>query len=132
MKTIYKYPLEQSGMFCFIKNIYKDAVPIYVGIAKKQICIWFQVNTDNDKEDRKIHIRGTGQAFTGEEGAYIGTVIMPSNKVWHYYDDAPVWIDPPWMFTESETVELGNWEKEILEDPNKTVFSETTFSLSEN
>lgn len=131
MKTVYRYPLLGSGMFSVIKSIYKGAVPLHVGIAQDQICIWFQINTDNEFEERKIHIRGTGQPFTGEEGAYIGTIITPSNMVWHYFDESLLWDNQPWSFNLSETAELNDWEKEILEDSNP-LFPETTYVPSKN
>ena len=117
MKTIYKYPLFGSGVFSLIDEIPENAVPLYVGVSKGQICVWFQVDTDNKLEQRKILIRGTGQAFTGEEGAYIGTIITPSNRVWHYFDDATKWEDPSWVFTTSEAVDLDAWMKDILTGP---------------
>ena len=120
MKAIYKYPLLGSGMFSTIYPIYENAVPLHVGVARDQICIWFQVDTDNELEERKIHIRGTGQPFTGEEGIYIGTIITPSNTAWHYFDDAPVWKDPSRMASVAEA-----WEKEILEE-SKSMFPQTT------
>jgi hypothetical protein len=37
---------------------------------------------------REFHVRGTGHSLRGNEGKYIGTVVMEYGLVWHVYDEA--------------------------------------------
>jgi hypothetical protein len=86
MKAIWKFPVYSTFM-AHVSGVPKDALPLHVGLQGDITYIWFLVETNNPVETRTIHILATGQSLTGEEGAYIGTVVRPSLTVWHYFDD---------------------------------------------
>ncbi len=89
MRTIWKYQIYGQGYSWTIDNIVAGAIPLYVGLQGGNVFIWFRVETNNPPTQNTIHIRGTGQSFNGEEGAYIGSVQMPGGDVWHYFDELP-------------------------------------------
>ena len=106
MKTIWKYQIYGQGYSYTIDSIVAGAIPIHVGMQDRNVFIWFQVETNNPPSQKTIHIRGTGQSFNGEEGAYIGTIQKPNGSVWHYFDERPT-FDDSYTHTTIEEVLAG-------------------------
>lgn len=132
MTTIYKYPLpvaDRAGAMTL--EVHQGAVPLFLGVANDEICVWFQVKPDAPEVERVIYVRGTGQELSGIEGPYIGSIIQKANRypnkdmVWHYFDQLFDFSKHPWEVSVTETRELEAWEEETLRGVNPA-FPETT------
>lgn len=83
MKTIFKYPLGSIGNNR--KRMPKGARVIHAGYDPNgALCVWAEVETDNEDVDRFFRLIGTGQPL--EDGLkYVGTV-QEGPYMWHIYD----------------------------------------------
>lgn len=84
MRTVHKYPLVLQD-FQTIKVPQLSKVLKVGHDAAGQLCLWAQVNTDNVKEDLRIHIRGTGHPAP-EHADFIDTV-FDEQFVWHIWQE---------------------------------------------
>jgi hypothetical protein len=51
-------------------------------------CMWALIETDAPLTNRRFCIRGTGQAFKGNEGKYIGTFQLRNGDfVFHLFEE---------------------------------------------
>lgn len=86
MNTIYKYPL-------ILQHRQTVKMPLYAKILSVQmqgyqICLWAELDTDDDAGDRTFLIYGTGHEIPEEEEfgrKYIGT-IQQERLVWHIFE----------------------------------------------
>jgi len=83
MKTIYKFPLEITDYSTL--RTHDKAKVMHVGEQGGQLCIWLEVDLTQVVATHGFYIRGTGHVITGEEGQFLGTVLMPNGLVWHIY-----------------------------------------------
>lgn len=90
MKTIYKYGIHHLREEQDIR-VTKGFNPLHVGAQHNVICIWGEVDDDEDEfEHRSIFIVGTGNPLPNEPVRYLGTVqTMGGELIWHIYIDAP-------------------------------------------
>jgi hypothetical protein len=56
------------------------------GRQEEWLCLWAIVNPENDKEERKFVVVGTGHPTPPLE-KYLGTAQMKSGFVWHLFED---------------------------------------------
>ena len=85
MKKIYKYKLNQTEF---------QTIPIpvnglirHLGVQDNDICLWVEIETSCQYEDRTFMIIGTGYDILNNFKSYnyIGTVQI-SHLVWHIYE----------------------------------------------
>lgn len=86
MRTIYKESLIVDDVQ--IIRVPKGAKILKVGLQKGHICVWYECETDNQYEDRKIYMFGTGHEMPDKELRYIGTLILQYDLlVFHFYEE---------------------------------------------
>lgn len=86
METIWKYPL--SGQNPEVISMPSGAVILTVQVQDGTPCLWALVETENEKEDRTLHVVGTGQPFPDAQAAhYVGT-FQVGIFVWHVFEVA--------------------------------------------
>lgn len=79
MRTIYKYVLSGRANTVPVSH----AKPLHVGLdPQRDICIWFDLESDLLQLDSTILLVGTGQRVP--PGKYCGTVVK-DDMVWHVY-----------------------------------------------
>lgn len=61
------------------------AVPLCVAEQHGELCLWAEVDPTAPGLAHTFLIRGTGNPFTGVEGAYLGTAQI-GVFVWHIYE----------------------------------------------
>ncbi len=81
MRKIFKYPIRLTPLQDI--EIPEGAYFLDVQLQEKQICIWAIVDTEREKEQHKIVIRGTGHDVQ-EDIDYLGTV-QQDGYVWHIF-----------------------------------------------
>lgn len=85
MKTIHKQILNIADKQLIRVPIGSNFIS--VGIQWDKICLWYECDPALEKITRIVCIRGTGHELTGEEGCFIGTVIMANDAlVWHVFE----------------------------------------------
>lgn len=84
MKRVYKYEID--------KSIEKISMPfgakiLSAQIQKDKICLWAEVDTENETTQRAFIIFGTGHDinFKNDEISYLATV-QQGIFVWHIYE----------------------------------------------
>ena len=82
MKTIWKYKLIPRSTYI---EIPKGAKFLHLDIQNQDICLWFQVDPENEIEIRSFEIIGTGWEFKDDNLNYIGT-INNGLYIWHIYE----------------------------------------------
>jgi hypothetical protein len=61
------------------------SVPLSVGEQNEALYVWIRVDSDFKETDFTFSIRGTGHRLTGNEGDFLGTVVMSYGLVWHVF-----------------------------------------------
>lgn len=85
MKTIYKYQLDVTDVQTL--HIPKNSKILNIQTQKNTPCIWALIDTDNDIEDRKFAIYGTGNECSSCYEEYIGTFqIENGSLVFHVFE----------------------------------------------
>jgi hypothetical protein len=69
--VVWKYPFEVENEF--IIRMPRGAQVLAVQAQGNEACLWALVNSDNELEDRKFFVRGTGHPIRLSDGHYIGT-----------------------------------------------------------
>ena len=92
MKTIYKYkiePLEGNSNLCKLVQMPKDAVIRTAMTQEYDICVWAEVDTEEDLEDVQFEVFATGQEMKQDIGIdrrYINSVSMENGSlIFHVY-----------------------------------------------
>ena len=94
IKTIYKYLLEVTDYQIIdlpagaeILSVQPQPPPY--GNIQEQLCMWVQIDTQNELEPRRIRIFGTGNSMSYEHQLrFIGTVQMNNHAfVWHVFEN---------------------------------------------
>jgi hypothetical protein len=86
-RAIWKFILDINDTV--VVEMPEHAIPLAVDVQNDALCLWAEVNPDAPLVKREFRIRGTGHALRGNEGKYIGTVVMRNGLlVWHVYDEA--------------------------------------------
>lgn len=84
MRTIWKIELKEAVEE---HKLPKGAKFLYVGNQRECICLWFEVESNNELEPRRFEIAGTGKAQMDVEKTYLGSAIFSNgNFVWHIYE----------------------------------------------
>ena len=83
MRTIHKYLLPIDDTIAV--KMPRAARPMAVAEQDGSLCLWAQVETEDVLTEHLFVIRGTGHPLRGNEGPYIGTVVMSYGLVWHVY-----------------------------------------------
>lgn len=84
MRIIYKYPLDI--LTDNVSTLPKDGKIIHVGRDPNGlICIWLEINPDNELERRSFVLFGTGRPFDDDTLQHVGSV-LDGHFVWHIYE----------------------------------------------
>lgn len=90
MRAVYKYNLVDKN-FSYICTISapKGAEFLYVGNQHEEICVWAEVDTDNEMVDYQFEIFATGEEIKNDMGIdrkYLNSVMLNSGYyVFHIY-----------------------------------------------
>lgn len=84
-RSVWKFPVAIGDTVTVLMP--EHAIPLAVAEQNTILCMWAEVDVDAPLRPREFHIRGTGHPLRGNEGKYIGTVVMWNNLVWHVYDE---------------------------------------------
>ena len=85
MKTIHKYELNDLTDSMHIETHHVDQW-LSVDVQRGQPVVWAVVDTAKLKQVRTIYIRGTGHPMTGEEGHFLGTLLLEGGSlVFHVF-----------------------------------------------
>jgi hypothetical protein len=85
MKTIYKYPLDVLGYVRLMLPV--GAKILTAQVQNNRICLWVEVETENDLDMRRLWILGTGMKFPLDvDLRYIATV-QQGMFVWHVHEE---------------------------------------------
>jgi hypothetical protein len=88
MRTIRKYKLEIQDYP--VVHMPKGAEIIHVDSQKGNSFLWAIVNLEADPAPYCFCLLGTGQAFTGEEGAHIATFLIATGRlIFHLFERVP-------------------------------------------
>lgn len=90
MRTLWKFNLEVTD----IQHVRmpKGAKVRKVGVQRGELCLWVEVDTEAEKEERTFEVIGTGNPMPtdmGIERTYIDSVQMERRGmefVWHVYE----------------------------------------------
>lgn len=87
MKTVWKFVLHPNLKV----HMPVGAKPLYVGVQDNTaLCIWAQVDTTAELEEREFVIAGTGHELPEKTGKYLGTVMFNEGElVFHVFDTTP-------------------------------------------
>jgi DNA-directed RNA polymerase subunit RPC12/RpoP len=84
--VVYKYPLPTDSDFEI--QLPMGAQILTVQAQKGTPCIWAIADTDALLTTRRLCLRGTGHAFKGNEGKYIGTFQLDNGAlVFHVFEE---------------------------------------------
>ena len=84
-KVVWKFSLLAQGEQAV--KMPKGAEVLSAGIQREEAVIWALVDEKSPDTCHTIYIRGTGHAFTGKEGRFIGTLtLMGGTLVYHVFD----------------------------------------------
>jgi hypothetical protein len=87
MKTIWKYRLNEN-LENKVISVPQGAEFLSVQKQGESLCLWYLVNPEALKEERKISIVGTGHTLPESfHGVYLGTVqYAEGSLIWHIFD----------------------------------------------
>lgn len=80
MKTIYKYPLADSGLL----NLPTGAKIVHCDVQRDIPTLWIEVDTVAELEERRFTVYGTGHPI-GDNATHVGTY-FDGPFVWHVYE----------------------------------------------
>ena len=83
MRTIHKYTIARTGMSQI--PVRRGAQLLDVQIQNDAMCIWAEVDTDADYEERAFLVFGTGWEMPMVTMVHIATV-QDGPFVWHVYE----------------------------------------------
>ena len=87
MKTVWKYQF--LVVDDLVVNMPEGAQVLSVQVQGIEPCIWALVDPDAPLVERRLHVRGTGHPFVGNEGRFVGTFQMLRGRfVGHLFEDA--------------------------------------------
>lgn len=86
MKTVWKYVLYQPGL-----NIIKmpaGAEILHIGMQDDRPCAWVFVDSENELQERLIHVFGTGWEMgdVPNNKKHLGTAQTNDSLVWHVFE----------------------------------------------
>jgi len=89
MKVIWKFQVADEDVQTVIMP--RCAAILTVMVQKGIICIWAEVDPDNETVKRTISMYDTGNSLPKNEGIYIGTIMHDKDNsiVSHVYDCGP-------------------------------------------
>lgn len=86
MITIYKYEIRITDRQMVEMPI--GAQLLHAGLDPNGVpCIWAKVRSDNEAEEREIHVYGTGHRMSGQSYNHVGT-FNQNSFVWHVFAPA--------------------------------------------
>jgi len=89
MRKIWKFPVELNSVLDqameFTIDMPDGATLLHVGVQNGQACLWAEINPDAPKKPYLFYSVGTGHGSVPEDGAYLGTAILPTGFVFHVY-----------------------------------------------
>lgn len=85
MITVYKYPLTISSQQEI--SIYSQHKILSVGEQNEILCMWAQVDTDNEIVNLPILIFGTGHPMPDKNMNFVGSVLTARGFVWHIFTE---------------------------------------------
>ena len=86
MRTIYKYIINMQGQELDLPN---DCRIIKVSEQNGELCMWVDIDTDNETTKRNFQVFGTGHEIPrmiGVEFEYVGTGFFKGGYVFHLYE----------------------------------------------
>lgn len=84
MKTVFKYPIDLRKDNALELPIGAE-VRLFAEDPQGQICIWFEIDTDEKKTERKFRIYGTGHPMVNKWEIHLGSIVS-GQFVWHLYE----------------------------------------------
>ncbi len=82
MNVIHKFQFEENA-FAFRCVVPREAKVVHVGIQKKRITLWIQLDPAENRANRDFQVIATGLAWDDAEHlSYVGTV-FDEEHVWH-------------------------------------------------
>jgi hypothetical protein len=85
MRTIFKYTLDPRISAPQAIPMPLDAKIRHVHMQHGRVTIWAEVDTQNEIQNRRFCIHGTGHPINRIEAKYAGTV-MDDPYVWHIFE----------------------------------------------
>jgi hypothetical protein len=87
MKTIYKYSIEPG--YPFILELPIDSQILTIQVQNNEPKLWALVDTNLEKEIRRLWILGTGERVPPEAKTYIGTFQVQEDNllVFHVFEE---------------------------------------------
>ena len=87
MQTIWKYTLHLTPtQFIDVPNGIGEVEPLHVGVQNNDICLWTIVESHQPTCKIEIQCFETGRELPPDSRRkYIGTVILPSTEVYHFF-----------------------------------------------
>jgi len=82
-RAIWKYEFEITAIVQAY-DVPKGSMPVHVEMQGRHLCMWMDVNTAADKDERSFVIIGTGHPVP-DDAAYIGTA-QQGEFVWHLFE----------------------------------------------
>jgi len=84
MKVIWKYKVEPG---VFARQLPEDAIFHHVAEQRDdEVSMWFEVNPEAIKTERKFTVVATGEKFNIPNGKYLGTFLLRNGLVFHLYE----------------------------------------------
>jgi len=92
MKTIYKYPLENtSGKYAI--SMPSEAEILYINAQRNVPCIWAMVDTEKPIETRQFRLYGTGHPVEENDLFHHGSFFMQEGRFVFHLFEVQVWHD---------------------------------------
>ena len=90
MKTVFRYKIESANSLRVSTiSAPKGSKFLYAGNQHEEICVWAEVDTDNEMVDYQFEIFGTGEEINinmGTDRKYLNSVILNGGYcVFHIY-----------------------------------------------
>lgn len=85
MKTIHKYELYPINDMIILKTDHIERW-LSVDVQRGMPVVWAVVDTDKPQQSHTLYVRGTGHKMTGEEGSFLGTILLEGGSlVFHIF-----------------------------------------------
>lgn len=82
MRAVYKYQIAGFGSSLYVP---KGGKVLNIGHQHGVICLWIEVETSNEVEERAFMVFATGAELSAKASQYHGTV-TDGRYVWHVYE----------------------------------------------
>ncbi len=86
MRSIWKYEFEITAIVQSW-DMPKGAAPVHVEMQGRHLCMWVDVETEAERDERTFVIIGTGREVPADAG-YVGTA-QHGSEVWHLFEVVP-------------------------------------------